>query len=136
MMMRITTAVVCVSLFCANSCFSSEPKAAQPESFVVKKKKSGKAGSKSKENVCREFGEVIKTSAQVVEKVAKVQGLGLEQTTQYLDGEDPFVGMTKAQMQELERRSQELEQEMSALCKRCDDFSQYQKNLFTKKIAS
>lgn len=110
--------------------------AQEAETFVVKKKKSGKAGSKSKENVCREFGQIAQTSAQVVEKVAKVQGVGLEHTAQYLEGEDPFAGMTKAQMQELERRSQALEQEMSSLCKHCDEYAQYQKKLFTQKNAS
>ena len=133
MMMRIVTALVCGSFFCVTPCFSSEQ---QADCFVVKKKKSSRAGSKSKENVCREFGQVIKTGAQVVEKVAKVQGLGLEQTAHYLEGEDPFAGMTKAQMQELERRSQALEQEMLRLCAQCDEYAQYQKNLLTKKIAS
>ncbi len=138
MMLRTITAYICcTSLVCVSPCFSSAP-TAQPsaESFVVKKKKSVRAGSKSKENVCREFGQIAQTSARVVEKVAQVQSVGLDHTAQYLEGEDPFDGMTKAQMQELARRSQALEHEMSALCRHCDEYAQFQKALFTKKSAS
>lgn len=133
MIRKIAFIACCMSFLCmAPSLFSEQ----EVESFVVKKKKSVKAGGKSKENVCREFGQIAQTSARVVEKIAKVQSVGLDHTAQYLDGEDPFDGMTKAQMQELAHRSQALEQEMSALCKHCEEYAQFQKTLFTKKIAS
>jgi hypothetical protein len=105
------------------------------ESFVVTEKKSNKkAGNTAKEDICRGYADIAQMGAQVVQKVATIQGVGLEHAAQYLDGKDPFVGMTKAQAQELERRSQALEQEMVTLCKHCDEYAQYQHNLFTQKI--
>ena len=103
------------------------------ESFVVKKKKSIKAGRKSKEQACRGFAQCVKSGAQLVERVAKVQDFGLERTVQYLDGDDPFSGAKKTDIQELVHRSQELEKLMCDLRKKCDEYIQYTNGLFVKK---
>lgn len=127
-MMHILSALMLSGLFCFTVLNADQ----QPtESFVVQKKKSCKAGGKSKEKVCREYGQIAKTSGQVIQKVASVQSVGLEHTTQYLDGEDPFDGKTKAQMQEYEHRLHVLDQEMQRLCKACDDLAQFRHKMFS-----
>lgn len=108
--------------------------AVQQESFVVKKKKGGKAGRKSKEQACRGFAQCVKTGSELVERVARVQGFGLERTAQYLDGDDPFSGVKKSDIRELVRKSEQLEKKISQLCQECDSYMNYATELFAKHI--
>lgn len=104
----------------------------QQESFVVKKKKGGRVGRKTKEQACRGFAQCIKSASQLVERVAKVQGFSLERTVQYLEGNDPFSGVKKSDIQELVRKSEKLEEKINQLCQECDEYMRYTNSLFTK----
>ena len=129
---------VVMPFFLVFSCAAGSPdkEVTKQESFIVKKKKvSGRAGRKSKEQACREFADCVKSGSELVERVARVQGFALDQTAQYLNGEDPFSGIKKADIKELVRRSELLEQKIDQLCQECDNYICYTNGLFTRHTA-
>jgi len=105
------------------------------EFVVVKKKKKGISLGKLKERVCGIFGVCMQAGAQVIKSVAGVQMDVLEKTAAYLKGDDPFARLSKAQVQELADRSEQLQKNIDQLSTQCDDFLRYTHRLFSKKTA-
>lgn len=103
----------------------------QAQEFIVKKKKVRKSGKKSKEKACRSFVGCVTAGASVVSDIGQIQKFGLEKTSAYLEGDDPFSGLTKTQVQELTAKSEQLEKELCQLQQRCDEYIKSVKGMFS-----
>ena len=102
------------SQFCFSESFSDKK-----EEFVVTKKKK-KSGKKTKEKACRVSGSYIKTCSELIEKLAQVQAVAIDQTANYLEGADPFAKWSKQELQERIKKLEELENQMVVVCQNCD----------------
>ncbi len=71
------------------------------ESFVIKKKKSKKAGRKSKERVCQKLGESSRLTVELTQSGAAFQLCVHDRIQVYLNGNDDF-SKKKSDIQKLE----------------------------------